>query len=100
MQGLRTQESDKFNRFWNIVQETAKNKGMIYFADCGEGRDFETEDMEGEDFCGWLVPIDKAEEFEPDWKNNSVSDEWIGNMIWAEWNNDNGIISVEFNGYE
>lgn len=97
MQGLRTQESDKFNRFWNIVQETAKIQGMIFYADCGEGRNFETEDMEGEDFWGWLVSIDEAEEFEPDWKKNLVSDEWIDKMIYAEWRYDNGIISVEFN---
>lgn len=97
MQGLRTQESKKFDKFWNLVQETAGKDEKVFFADCGEGHDFETADMEGEDFCGWLIPIEKVNEFETDWKKQNVSDEWSDNMVWLEWKNDNGIISVKFN---
>lgn len=100
MQGLRTQESDKFNKFWELVQATAKSKEMFFFADCGEGHDFETDDMEGEDFCGWLIPLSQVSEFEPGWSKRAVSDEWIDNMVWAEWSNNNGKISVEFNNYD
>lgn len=99
MLGLRTQESEKFNKFWLLVQEKAAKKGMVFFADCGEGSDFETEEMEGEDFCGWLIPLDKVKEFEPNWKENNVSDKWVDNMIWLEWESINDIISIEFNKY-
>lgn len=100
MKGLRTHESAKFLRFWEMVQKKAASKGMIYFADCGEGNDFETDEMEGEDFCGWLIPLDKEKDFEPDWINQSVSDEWLDNMMWLEWKIDDGNVSIEFKNYE
>jgi hypothetical protein len=99
MQGLRTQESDKFNKFWLLIQEQAAKKGMVFFGDCGEGNDFETEDMEGENFCGWLIPQDKVKEFEPNWKDDNVADEWSDNMTWVEWKKEKGKVSIEFNNY-
>ena len=53
MLGLKTQESLKFNRFWQLIQDTARNFGCVFFGFAGEGRDFETPTMEGEDFSGW-----------------------------------------------
>lgn len=100
MQGLRTQESDKFNRFWDIVQKAAMAKGMVFFGDCGEGRDFETEDVEGEDFCGWLIPLEQASEFEPVWREDNVPDKWIDRMTWLRWKNNSGIITVEFDNVD
>ena len=50
MLGLKTQESLKFNRFWQLIQDTARNFGCVFFGFAGEGRDFETPTMEGEDF--------------------------------------------------
>lgn len=100
MKGLRTQESEKFNRFWNIVQEKAEKQGMIFFADHGEGNDFETDEMEGEDFCGWLIPFEKEKEFEKDWKDSKVSDDWTDNIVWLEWSEENGNIKIDFNNYD
>lgn len=99
MQGLKTREDKKFDKFWDIVQETAKRQNKMFFLDCGEGREFFLDDMEGEDLRGWLIPLNKVAEFEPDWKNNEVSDKWVDNIFWAEWNNTNGVITVEFNTY-
>ncbi|MDF2537987.1 MAG: hypothetical protein K0S76_1008 [Herbinix sp.] len=99
MQGLRTQENQKFNKFWNLIQSTAKNQGKVFFCDCGEGREFFLEDMEGEDLRGWLIPLDKANEFEPNWLVDNVSDVWLDNLCWAEWKDTNGMISVEFITY-
>lgn len=99
MQGLRTQENEKFNKFWNIVQKEAKSQGKKFFCDCGEGREFFLEDIEGEDLRGWLIPMDKADEFQPEWENDNVSDKWIDNIFWTEWKDTDGIISVEFNTY-
>lgn len=99
MRGLRTQENEKFNRFWEIIQSKAASEGMMFFADCGEGREFFLENMEGEDMRGWLIPANQIEEFKPEWEKYDVSDKWIDNIFWAEWSIQNGIVSVEFNTY-
>jgi hypothetical protein len=99
MQGLRTQENGKFNKFWKLVQEAAKKQNKIFFCDCGEGREFFLEDMEGEDLRGWLIPEDQTKEFEPEWTEDNVSDKWIDNIFWAEWKDTDGIITVDFKTY-
>lgn len=99
MRGLKTQEEKRFNRFWEIVQDTAKAQGKVFFLDCGEGREFLFDDMEGEDLRGWFIPLEKVIEFEPEWMKNDVSDKWTDYIFWAEWKNDNGIVTVEFNTY-
>lgn len=99
MQGLRTQESEKFNRFWTLVQEKAASLGCIFFAENGEGRDFETQTMEGEDFCGWLIPKKDAGGFEPAWLAGKVSDDWLEWLRWLKWKRSGDNISVEFKKY-
>jgi hypothetical protein len=99
MQGLKTQESPKFNNFWNIVQETAEKQGKKFFCDCGEGREFFLEDMEGEDLRGWLIPEDQAKEFELEWLMDNVSDKWIDNIFWAEWKDTDRTITIDFKTY-
>lgn len=98
MKGLRTQESQKFNRFWKIVQKEASKQGCIFFADCGEGRDIVTETMEGEDFIGWLIPEEQESVFEPYWKVSSVPDQWIDNMVWMDWelSDDQQTVKIKF----
>ena len=99
MQGLKTQESQKFNKFWGIVQDAALSKGKMFFLDCGEGREFFLDDMEGEDLRGWLIPLDDINEFEKEWLKDDVSDKWVDNITWAEWKNTDGVVTVEFNTY-
>lgn len=96
MLGLRTQESEKFNKFWGLVQETAKKKHCVFFGDCGEGRDFENSNMEGEDFSGWLIPEEKVNTFQKEFLKNNVSDKWCDFIMFAIWNKENDNISVEF----
>lgn len=64
MVGLRTQESEKFEKFFSIVQTEARKKGCVFFGDAGQGKVFENEQIECEDLCGWLVPITDADEFQ------------------------------------
>ena len=73
MKGLRTQESEKFLKFFAMVQAEAERRNAVFFADCGEGRVFENDSMECEDMSGWLIP--KAEEkiFEPLFMSNSIN---------------------------
>lgn len=98
MKGLRTQESEKFNKFWQIVQDEADSQGCVFFGDCGEGKCFETEYIEGEDFIGWLIPKEKEKIFERLWSRNRVPDNWIENMVWMKWEeeNDFSTIRIEF----
>ena len=87
MQGLKTQETDKFLKFWAIVQGSAHRENSVFFLDCGEGREFETPDMEGEDLSGWLVPSNLADEFERTWKQNEIPDKWNSYITFAIWDN-------------
>lgn len=97
MRGLRTQENEKFNRFFNIIQDEAAKTNSVFFLDCGEGNDIVTDNIEGEDLRGWLVPEKQADIFEPLFLKHKVGDEWLDNMCWAEWKMKNNKISISFN---
>ena len=71
MQGLRTQENQKFKKFFEQVQNEAAKRNSIFFLDCGQGNIFENDFIECEDMCGWLIPKSMAEEFTPLCVSNS-----------------------------
>ena len=96
MQGLRKPESEKFNRFFSLIQTEAKKQNAVFFADAGDGNDFETELMEGENMMGWLIPSDKVNEFEPLWKKSDVDDSWIDFFRWATWSRYGTSIKIAF----
>lgn len=85
MLGLRTIESEKFIKYFAIVQDAAKRRGCVYYLDAGDGRDFETAECEGEDLMGWLIPKDKVLAFEEEWNKGDVSDDWTNYYVWAIW---------------
>ena len=87
MQGLRKQETDKFEKFFSIVQNAALEKECVFFLDAGDGRDFETDTLEGEDLMGWLIPKDLVSEFKKEWESGNVSDDWSDFFVWAIWEN-------------
>jgi hypothetical protein len=96
MQGLRKQETSKFEKFFSIVQNAAKKIDSVFFLDAGDGREFETDTFEGEDLMGWLIPKEKVSEFEQEWDTGDVSDEWSDFYVWANWENaHNPIIRFE-----
>lgn len=96
MIGLRTQESEKFNSFWTLIQKSANERNCIFFGDCGEGRDFETADMEGEDFSGWLIPKEQTDAFEKEFLEYNVSDKWSDSLCFAIWERKGDKVSIEF----
>lgn len=96
MLGLRTQETNKFVTFFELVQKKASEKDCVFFLDSGDGNEFETDTMEGETLQGWLVPKTKAAEFERVWKDKEEDDTWADFFCWAEWNKKNGNIDVTF----
>lgn len=71
MKGLRLQENQRFNNFFALVQDEAAKKGKVFFCDCGLGRLFENDNIECEDLCGWLIPKEKADNFEKLFLENS-----------------------------
>lgn len=100
MEGLRTQESEKFNRFFSeVVQAEAAKKGSVFFCDCGEGRDFENDAMEGEDLSGWLIPTSMSEKFKKDFTKRKVPEKWCDYIAFCIWEDNSGRISVRFETY-
>lgn len=99
MRGLRTEEGTKFERFFAIVQSEAKKNGNIFFLDCGEGRDFTTSDMEGEDLSGWLIPEKDEEEFTPLFESGNIPADWDEMFVFCIWEKRDGEIAVEFKKY-
>lgn len=96
MQGLRTQETEKFNKFFALIQSEAEKQKAVFFADAGDGNDFETATMEGENMMGWLIPKAKVEEFQPLWKRSKVDEEWADFFGWAIWEKDEDNIAIHF----
>lgn len=85
MRGLKTQEGNKFEKFFSLVQSKAREAKSVFFLDCGEGNDFSTNVMEGEDLRGWLIPTEKADAFEREWLQSDPGDEWEDYITWALW---------------
>lgn len=101
MVGLRTQEGEKFNAYWNIVQEYAKKQGSVFFLDYGDGRGFETLEMDVEDLSGWLIPEAKAKDFEPVYMSRAEhgKKEWYDFYCFAVWKLDGDNLTVSFEFY-
>ena len=64
MLGLRTNEGEKFEKYFSLVQEVAKKKDCTFFLDTGMGKIFENDFIECEDISGWLIPDNYIDSFE------------------------------------
>lgn len=95
MRGLRKPESSKFEKFFELVQQKAKENGCVFFLDFGEGRDFANDQMEGEDLCGWLVPERLADTFEKEWSSGKL-DQWNDFIRWVDWSLEGQTITIAF----
>ena len=71
-------------------------KEKVFFLDAGDGRDFETNDMEGEDLTGWLIPSSKVDEFKIVWEKDEADDDWIDFFTFVSWQKKDGRITVTF----
>lgn len=99
MVGLRTQETEKFKNYFALVQEEAQSQSCVFFLDCGEGREFETEQLCGEDLSGWLIPLEQAYEFDTQFKSNTITELWSKYICFATWSKVEGRICVNFQNY-
>jgi hypothetical protein len=88
---------DKFDIFFEKVQNTAKTMESKFFVQSSEGRDFETEEMEGEDLFGWLIPNELIPEFQKEWMSQKgISDKWDDFMTFALWDKVGNDIKIIF----
>ena len=99
MRGLKTQEGSKFEVFFALVQQEAAKRNSVFFLDCGEGNDFEADDIEGEDLRGWVIPEGKADQFEQLWLNGEPGDDWTDYIEWAEWKCDPQSLTIKLVTY-
>lgn len=97
MLGLRTQESDKFLAFWEIVQTEAKRLGKCFFLDCGDGNVYEDGTIECENLIGWLIDDAQKSQFDEVFSSNGdIGDEWADNIVFAKWEQTSDGFSVKF----
>lgn len=101
MVGLRSQESTKFKKYFELVQEEAQKINHTFFLECGEGNEFSNDNMECEDLRGWLIPNkpDVIKSFEEEFNNDTVSDKWIDYIKWVEWKTINDTVIISFISY-
>lgn len=103
MKGLKGHASDKFIRFFEVVQQAAHMQNSVFFSFAGEGREFHTASMEGEDMSGWLVPNALSNQFESEWtafKRVHEMEHWADYFTFVIWEQNNTEISVIFRQYD
>lgn len=99
MRELRTQENEKFKRFFAHVRSAAMAQGSVFFVDCGEGRELFTEALEGEDLSGWLIPKKEADKFQAEFEAGDVSGQWDDFMRIAVWSQTEDGIRIAFKSF-
>ena len=80
---------------------------MRFFVLTTEGHDIVTEEFEGEYMTGWLVPIDRADEFEKEWQKTTADcsalkdlKKWAEFFCWEIWEYENSKLKIVFDFYE
>ncbi len=96
MQGLRTQESIKFLEFFECVQKEAENLGKVFFLDFGQCDGTTFQGMETDRLFGWLVPKEKAEEFNRLFLNDNIAEEWDAFGAWVIPEITDGKLTIKF----
>lgn len=89
------------DRFFDLVQKAAKEQGARFFISSGEGRELETGQLEGEDLSGWLVPLNKANDFFNDLRNDEAeaAAKWGEFFTFAEWAQHGDSVSIAFRAH-
>ena len=81
-------ENDKARlNFFSIVQEAAAACGKVFYFWSFEGNDIFTDDLDGGDMSGWLVPLERSAEFEAAWKASDqlIPDDLYDGFVIARW---------------
>lgn len=96
MRGLRRQEDSRFERFFKLVQAEAEKQGCVFFLDCGEGRDIETDTLSGEDLSGWLISSTEAGQFEQAFLEGGNLETWDACIVFAIWHVEPSGVTIHF----
>ena len=102
VKGLRvpvTEDDRQRLNFFSIVQDAAAEQGKIFYFWSYEGNDILTTELDGGDMSGWLVPPEKADEFEAAWKvsDQFIPDELYEGFVIARWSESSvGNIQITF----
>lgn len=91
IQGLKTQEEDKFITFFEFVQAEAARQNKVFFLECEDGNEGKVNGMEVCDLQGWLIPRDRVDAFQPIWEADKVDDKWTDQFCFATWSDNNGL---------
>jgi hypothetical protein len=91
----------KSENFTKILNEAANSYNCVFFEDCGEGNDLETDTLYCENVSGWLIPRDKEIAFSSlsTRKERFEADEWGDCFVFAEWKKDETDIVINFKKY-
>ncbi|MCD7892379.1 MAG: hypothetical protein LUG60_01635 [Erysipelotrichaceae bacterium] len=95
--GLRTQESEGFNNFFKIVQDSAKQRNCIFFLYNTVGNYKVIDNMECHNLSGWLIEEYMSDEFIYDYMSYNELKDWDDDMLTVEWNEIDGEVDIEFN---
>ncbi|WP_050698622.1 hypothetical protein [Anaeromassilibacillus senegalensis] len=89
------------DQFFDLIQKEALKHGAKFFVSCGEGHEIQTDQFEGEDFSGWLVPLEYAESFHKDWmtSDDQILDRWGEYFTFAEWSIQGESIRINFDAH-
>ena len=88
-----------FVSFFRIVQDAAARAGGVFFLWSGEGHELIDDELDGEDLSGWLVPFERADEFELKWlaRPCQIGDDFDDDAAFARWSKDSsGNIAIDF----
>ena len=88
--GLRTQEDQKSINAFKLAQESAQTNNSVFFFEAGDGHELITKNLWLEDMWGWLIPKEKADEFNELFINfdNALKEDnspWWDYFLCAEW---------------
>lgn len=88
---------EKFDRFWRLVERSAEDQYCKFYMDSGEGREIVTDELDGEDLSGWLIPVQLVAAFRDDWSIGEANREkWSPYYKFARWYKTGEAITIHF----
>lgn len=100
-----TEEGKGLILFHKMISELAALQNCAFFEEgivSGEREECFENGVFYCSLCGWLIPFEKADEFEKDWLKSPLmpGDKWADYIRWGEWKRmPDGSIKVEINNY-
>ena len=73
--------------YFRAVQDfVAKEEDGVFFIDCEEGKSVIEPDFYASDLSGWIIPADRADEFEAHWPPDDYYDAlWRDSYVFIRW---------------